>query len=223
MTATLFNSKNFFPAQFISKSYTALLAFILSTLAHSSTVFINEFHYDNIGTDRNEAVEIFGVANTLLDDWQLVFYNGNNGLVYKNILLNGLISNTNNGYGTLSFSVSGIQNGLADAIALIDNTGNVIEFISYEGELIAADGAAINMTSIDIGISETAMTPQGVSLQRIGYGQLSGDFSWSIETANFGAINSLQNISPTVVPLPCGALLYLSSLFGFGLYRKPSK
>jgi len=223
MTATSFNSKDFPPTQFIPKSYIALLAFILSASTHSSTVFINEFHYDNIGTDSNEAVEIFGLANTLLDDWQLVFYNGNNGLVYKNILLNGLISNTNNGYGTLSFSVSGIQNGLADAIALIDNTGNIIEFISYEGELIAANGAAINMTSKDIGISETATTAQGLSLQRIGSGQLSDDFNWSLETASFGAINSLQNISPTTVPLPSGALLYLSNLFGFCLYRKLSK
>lgn len=45
----------------------------------ASHLFINEFHYDNIGGDTNEQVEIAGPAGTVLQNWQLVFYNGHNG------------------------------------------------------------------------------------------------------------------------------------------------
>ena len=48
----------------------------------SSTVFINELHYDNIGTDAGEAVEIAAPAGTDLTGWTVVLYNGNGGAVY---------------------------------------------------------------------------------------------------------------------------------------------
>ena len=42
------------------------------------TPFINEFHYDNSGTDAGEAIEIAGPAGTNLTGWTLVLYNGTN-------------------------------------------------------------------------------------------------------------------------------------------------
>jgi hypothetical protein len=39
--------------------------------------WINEFHYDNAGTDAGEFIEIAGLAGTNLAGWQLVLYNGN--------------------------------------------------------------------------------------------------------------------------------------------------
>ena len=40
------------------------------------TVFINEFHYDNIGADTGEFIEIAGTAGTDLTGWSLIRYNG---------------------------------------------------------------------------------------------------------------------------------------------------
>ena len=68
--------------------------------------------------------------------------------------------------------VNGLQNGVgttpyADGIALVDSLGTVLEFLSYEGTLVAVDGPAEGMTSMDIGVEEPSDTPEGNSLQRI--------------------------------------------------------
>ena len=47
-----------------------------------TSVFINELHYDNDGTDAGEAIEIAGPAGTDLTGWSLVLYNGNGGAPY---------------------------------------------------------------------------------------------------------------------------------------------
>ena len=44
-----------------------------------ATVFISEIHYDNVGADAGEAVEVFGPAGTDLTGWSIVLYNGANG------------------------------------------------------------------------------------------------------------------------------------------------
>lgn len=75
------------------------------------TVFINEFHYDNTGTDTNEFIEIAGLAGTDLSGWSLVLYNGSSSVlsVYDTINLSGTIPDQNNGFGTLSFDTPGLQ------------------------------------------------------------------------------------------------------------------
>ena len=45
--------------------------------------WINEFHYDNNGTDTGEFVEIAATAGTDLTGWSLVRYNGANGQSYS--------------------------------------------------------------------------------------------------------------------------------------------
>lgn len=50
--------------------------------AKAQEVFINEFHYDNTGTDAGEFVEIAGPAGTDLSGWYIVLYNGANGSSY---------------------------------------------------------------------------------------------------------------------------------------------
>ncbi|NLP57441.1 fibronectin type III domain-containing protein [Lutibacter sp. B1] len=166
----------------------------------AQTVFINEIHYDNDGTDSGEAIEIVGPAGTDLTGWNLVLYNGNGGAVYDTAALSGVISDQSNGYGTVYVSISGIQNGSPDGLALVDNSGTIIQFLSYEGTITAADGAAVGMTSVDIGISETSSTPVGYSLQLAGTGLVYADFTWQAASANtFGGINNGQIFSGTVV------------------------
>jgi len=162
-----------------------------------TTVWINEFHYDNVSYDAGEFLEVAGAAGTNLAEWAVVGYNGNGGLVYDAILLSGTLPNQQNGYGTLSFNYPDMQNGSPDGLALVDNGGSVIEFISYEGTFIAADGPAAGMLSVDIGVTEpTNAVPEGYSLQLAGTGSLSGDFTWqTAQPHTAGAVNTGQSFS----------------------------
>ena len=73
----------------------------------TSTVFINELHYDNTGTDTGEAIEIAAPAGTDLTGWSIVLYNGSNGTVYDTDPLSGTVANQVDGYGTVVADVSG--------------------------------------------------------------------------------------------------------------------
>jgi hypothetical protein len=154
--------------------------------------FINEFHYDNVGSDTEEFVEIAGVAGSDLNGWRLDFYNGTNGQIYSSWALSGQIDDEGQGWGALSFSGGGLQNGSKDGIALVDSVGSLIQFISYEGVLTGSEGAANGVTSIDVGIEETTSTPSGTSLQLSGSGTGLTDFSWLSDVSSFGQLNAGQ-------------------------------
>ena len=156
---------------------------MVSVVAITATPWINEFHYDNKGTDVSEAVEVAGPAGTNLSGWSLVGYNGNGGTTYKTVNLSGTIANQQNGYGTINFMFSGLQNGSPDGIALVDASGSVVQFISYEGTLTATNGPASGMTSEDVGVSETSSTKVGHSLQLTGSGVEYSDFTWASRTS----------------------------------------
>lgn len=169
-------------------------AFVCAPL-NAATIFINEIHYDNAGTDLNEAIEIAGPAGSDLTGWSLLLYNGANGSVYDTRLLSGVIPDLADGYGVVveNYPVNGIQNGSPDAIALVDASGSVIQFLSYEGVFVANGGAANGLSSVDIGTSETSTTPSDFSLQLSGNGTQSQDFTWSVAAAaTFGAFNTGQ-------------------------------
>ena len=156
-------------------------------------VFINELHYDNSGSDSGEGAEVAGPAGTDLSGWSLVAYNGNGGGQYNTVSLSGVIPNSQNGYGAVFFSVSGLQNGAPDGIALVDNTGTAVQFLSYEGSFTASDGPAAGMTSTDIGVSEGGSTPAGYSLQLQGSGSVYADFTWAGPITNtYDAVNTGQ-------------------------------
>ncbi len=172
------------------------------------TVWINEFHYDNDGTDSGEAIEIAGTAGSNLSGWSLVGYNGNGGSTYTTINLSGVIADQQGGLGTLSFTATGLQNGAPDAIALVDSTGTVVQFLSYEGTTTATNGPASGQTSTDVGVSETSTTPAGYSLQLGGSGDNYADFNWqSAATSTFGGLNNGQSFtgSPPTNQAPTAA------------------
>ncbi|MGH2605325.1 MAG: lamin tail domain-containing protein, partial [Anaerolineales bacterium] len=179
----------------------------------STTVFINEVHYDNASTDTGEAIEVAGPAGTDLTGWSLVLYNGSTGLVYDTDALVGVIADQGGGYGTvsLSYPVNGIQNGSPDGIALVDASSAVIQFLSYEGSFTALDGPANGTLSTDIGVSEPGADPIGWSLQLTGTGTTYGEFTWAAPAAStFGAPNTGQSFAVVVnapVLLVCGGPL----------------
>lgn len=179
----------------MKKNYLLVVAFAMTSIFYSQTIFINEIHYDNDGADINEGIEIAGPAGTDLTGYEIRLYNST-GNYYGTILsLSGTIPNQQNNLGTLWFAEAGIQNGSADGMVLVDNFGNVLQFISYEGTIIAIDGVANGMTSIDIGVFEDNTTLEGYSLQLIGIGNKYSDFSWSGPIA---ATPGFQNTSQTL-------------------------
>jgi hypothetical protein len=164
-----------------------------------TSVFINEIHYDNTGTDTGEFIEVAGPAGTDLAGWSLVLYNGNGGAVYDTINLTGTLPDQSNGGGTLSFPRAGIQNGAPDGVALVDAGSAVIQFLSYEGSLTATDGPANGLTSVDIVVAEPSTTPVGESLQLVdptGRGSFYEDFVWTGPTAESPGLVNVGQVLP---------------------------
>lgn len=179
----------------------SLAAQIVVTTPWSGPVWINEIHYDNDGADTNEGVEVAGIAGTDLSAYSLCFYNGADCETYDSnasLDLSGQLDNERRGYGAAWFSYNGIQNGSPDGIALVRTDcwpNPIIQFISYEGSFMAADGPAIGVQSVDIAAVEPADTAVGHSLQLTGPGTNCCDFEWTgpIEHSR-GKLNTGQRI-----------------------------
>lgn len=169
-----------FEFQTMKKIYLTILHLLTISLCFAQTkVFINEFHYDNIGLDSNEGVEIAGPSGIDLSNYTITLYNGNGSKKYNTIQLSGTIPTTTSRFGSIFFSIAGIQNGAPDGIAL-SKSGTLVQFLSYEGIITAVDDVALGQTSTDIGVRESnSSTPVGHSLQLAGTGTTYEDFSWT--------------------------------------------
>jgi hypothetical protein len=86
-------------------------------------------------------------------------------------------------------------------MALVNNNGIVIQFLSYEGTFLAVGGEANGMMSTDIGVSESGTTPVGYSLQLGGVGAYYEQFIWHAEApASFTTCNPGQEfVQPLAV------------------------
>jgi|GEM_PF-2015637 len=171
-----------------------------------TSIFINEIHYDNVGADAGEAIEIAAPAGTDLTGWSLVLYDGSDGTVYDTEALSGVVSDQGDGFGksVINFPSEGLQDGAttadtqADGIALVDDESGVIQFLSYEGVLTAVGGPADGLTSTDIGVAEDETTLVGSSLQLTGTGSTAQDFTWTGPvTSTFGSVNAGQTFTAT--------------------------
>lgn len=156
-------------------------ALAVTSASALTPVFINEIHYNNVGLDVGERIEIAGPAGTNLKFWKVRLYNGNGGAIYDTILLAGIIPNLCNGHGVIAYQWDPIQNGAPDGMALVDDMGVVRQFLSYEGSFVAVGGEANGMMSTDIGVSESNSTPVGYSLQLVGIGLYYEQFAWNVE------------------------------------------
>ncbi|QBB69459.1 hypothetical protein ELE36_03190 [Pseudolysobacter antarcticus] len=171
-----------------------------------TAIFINEIHYDNVGADTGEGVEIAGPAGTDLTGWKVIPYNGSGGGLYApdaTVTLSGLIPTTCGGYGVISVPIVGLQNGAPDGLALVDSHGVVIQFLSYEGMFTATNGPASGLLSSDIGVSESGSGAVGLSLQLSGNGTQYSNFTWQADAAStFGACNTGQTFGtpPDIAP-----------------------
>ncbi len=170
-----------------------LLALLtLNMVSAQEPIFMNEIHYDNVGGDTNEGVELAGPSGTDLSGWSIVAYNGNGGASYSTTAVSGVISDQCGGFGTVNVPISGLQNGAPDGVAVVDDLGTVVQFLSYEGSFVATNGPANGLTSVDIGVVENS-SAEGLSLQLSGTGQFYEDFNWNTPaTATAGDCNTNQ-------------------------------
>ncbi|KQY50340.1 endonuclease [Lysobacter sp. Root494] len=186
------------------------LAAGLTPLAASAEVFINEVHYDNSGSDTGERIEVVATAGETLSSYRLYLYNGSTpsaATYYDNDLLPaGSLVSCGGGVriATLGYAANGIQNGANDGIALVNASGQVVQFLSYEGAITASNGPAAGRTSSNLPVSENE-SPANTSLQLGGSGTGYASFTWRASaTQTFGACNNSQTFSspnpaPTVV------------------------
>lgn len=144
--------------------------------ASGDIVLINEFHYDNAGADVNEFVEI--AASFDASGYGIYLYNGSNGEVYDQLDTLGAPNSSVDGINYYLWTPSSIQNG-PDGIALVDDQGQVVEFISYEGPVTAVDGPAAGFSADELPFaSENSGTPVGSSIARSLEGSVPSDFLW---------------------------------------------
>jgi len=161
-------------------------------------VYISEIHYDNIGIDVGEFVEIASMSGFSLDGWSLELIQGNPnvasfGTAYVVYPLAGYGDtdvSSNKAMATTVVNTPGIQNGSPDGIVLRKPNGTIHEFISYDGTF---DFEGISSTPITSGngtsgslVSENGGTPIGTSIQQNGFGAW---FSEIIESRNAVNVN----------------------------------
>lgn len=127
-------------------------------------IFISEFHYDNVGTDVNEFVEV-AVSDAFEGDLsgiEVVLYNGSNNTSYDSETLDNFSEgSTASGITYYYFEFSSLQNGSPDGIALECN-GEIFQLLSYEGNMTVNGFASTN-----VGVTEGSGTPEEGSLQLI--------------------------------------------------------
>jgi hypothetical protein len=167
--------------------------------APAVTPWINEFHYDDNGTDANEFIEIVvpdAYAGTGLT---LSLYNGSNNQTYATYTLAQLTLGQDtpvyNVY-SISTAVDGIQNGAPDGFALSDSNG-FIQFLSYEGTMTATNGPANTHLSVDVGVSENNSN-EGASIHLTGTGSQYSDFTWSASAATNSNTKGNANTGQTI-------------------------
>ena len=132
----------------------------------------------------SESVEVAYVTGTSLTGYRLLFYDGADGSVYKTTDLGTALSVSNDDNSGFSFSTyqvfsfqSQVQNG-PDAIALVNNFDEVLDFISYGGEVTATSGPAAGLTAKPMGVAEASNSGPQDTLQLSGTGFQASDFTW---------------------------------------------
>lgn len=189
---------------------------LISAQANAAQLFINEIHYDNIGSDVAEGVELVGLPGLDISGWSLAFYNGSDGSIYKQHEIDQAFKDSAQQASILHLAISGLQNGPADGVALLNSLDEVVEFLSYEGGITATSGAAAGLTSTTITATESSSTELGFSLQRHGDFSYNGEgftidtLGWKLAASTWGLLNDGQALitNNTAVPLPASLPFY---------------
>ncbi len=96
---------------------------------------INEIDYDQVGADADGFVEIYNAGTDAADltGHALVFVDGSDGQEYLRKPLTGTLA-----AGAYLVVAAEAQNGAPDGVALLDGDKDLLDALSYEGEIAAA-------------------------------------------------------------------------------------
>ncbi|GAB6196897.1 endonuclease [Lysobacter xanthus] len=182
----------------------ALLMLAAAPLASQASVFINEVHYDDATStgDVGERIEIVATAGESLSGWRVQLYNGSTpsaAVIYDDdpVPAGSLVAcGAQVRIAVVSYPSNGIQNGPSDGIALANASGQLVQFLSYEGAITASNGVAAGRTSSNLPVAETGANAAGTSLQLGGTGSAYAQFAWNASaTQTFGTCNRGQTFA----------------------------
>jgi hypothetical protein len=103
--------------------------------SEGAKLVINEVDYDQVGADGDGFVEIANTGTGAADlaGVELVFVDGSDGAEYRREALTGTL-----GAGEHLVVPVDAQNGAPDGLALVSASGNLVDALSYEGEITSA-------------------------------------------------------------------------------------
>ena len=154
-----------------------------ATAAEPTIPFISEFHYDNVGADAGEFVEVQVPPGTTTSGWSIVLYNGTGGASYSTASLPAVSPPAGGPSAVAVIAADGLQNGSPDGIALVDAGGALVEFLSYEGTFAGVGGPANGVMSVDVGVAENGAGAVGNSLSKR-LNPVTGNYEWQPEAAS---------------------------------------
>ena len=170
-----------------------------------TTLWINEFHYDNASADLNEFVEVVLLDSVDPSQVTLTLYNGSNGSTYGSFSVGTEFIPGETGAGWTDLFTGDqwdpewrprrpLPGSLVDQVAM--------HFISYEGSLTATDGPASGLTSTDVGVAESsARLTENSSIGLTGAGGAAGDFTWTI-LVDLATGRAVSNDGQTIITPP---------------------
>ena len=207
----------------------------------NAAIVINEFDYDQPGTDNAEFIELFNnAAASSLDNFSIQLINGRNSTTYRTIDLTGFNINANDYFvvcgdstlvGNCDYSFTStngwLQNGAPDGIALFDDAVQ-IDSVSYEGLLSTfTEGDPLTVKDSNANIMSLSRILDGVDTENNLL-----DFQGSCLTpgaSNSAGVSQFSNTGNCVsavsaVPVPAAVWLFGSGLIGLaGFARKTTK
>ena len=142
-------------------------------------MFLNEAYFDKNGGSNN-FIELAHPNTTSLATYTIELFEDIGGLVslyHELTYRQGSSGQERNGLSFYSWTLS-MRNNAPDAIAIVDDLGNLLEFISFGpiGE-VAIGGAASGSVSRSVGVQHRK--PSEVSISRQGNGCISSDVIWA--------------------------------------------
>lgn len=181
-----------------------VLVALLAAPAAPAAVFINEIHYDDATAsgDVGERIEVVATAGESLSGYRVQLYNGSTpsaAVVYDDdpVPAGSLVTcGAQVRVAVVAYPSNGIQNGPSDGIALVNASGQLVQFLSYEGAITGSGGAASGRGSQNLPVAESGTTAAGTSLQLGGSGSAYANFAWNASaTQTFGACNRGQSFA----------------------------
>lgn len=147
------------------------LILVCAVFAYALPVaWINEIHYDNIGADRDEFVEVvvLNPENYYSDDIALYMINGSTGQAYcLNTVRDFELGERIGDYQFYTWYRRGIQNDCEGMHFVFKDT--LLDILSYEGSFVGVTKPSTGLVFPDVGVCENSDSPDSCSIYLSGF------------------------------------------------------